>query len=179
MKCFVIGNDSSLSPALLESLDAPAFAVNRIWKIFDRTSWRPDYYVRAELPAYNPEHVKEDLYEMGAVGCVIYMQEGFRSLERWNSHPATRFEYFKTCDGKEAHDWHLPQICGYGTVVHVAMQIAVTLGFDEIEIIGCDMQSKHFYEGELFTNAKLAQKAHEIAKRCCPVRLNYGEPVYG
>lgn len=172
MKAYIVGNGPSITPALLESLDAPAFGVNRIWKIFDWTSWRPDYYVRAEVPAYVEEHVREDLYEIGRVGCVMYLQDGFRSLESRNPHPRTHFEYFKTCEGLE-HDWHLPTICGYGTVVHIAMQIAVTLGFDELELIGCDLGNRHFYSDEFFMNADLARKAHEIARRCCPVKLNY------
>lgn len=174
MKCYVIGNGPSLSPALLESLDAPAFGVNRIWKIFYQTTWRPQFYVRAEVPVYKPEHVIEDLYRMGKVGCVMFLQDGFRGLELWNSHPATRYEYFRTCDGSE-HDWHLPLVCGYGTVVHVAMQIAYLQGFDQIHVIGCDLGDRHFYDDEPFTNSDLARKAHEIARRCCPVELNYEE----
>lgn len=175
MKCFVIGNGPSLSPALLESLEAPCFAVNRIWKIFTETEWRPDYYVRGEVPSYDPEHVREDLKEMGKVGCVTYLQDGFRGLEARNAHPATRYEYFQTCDGSR-HDWHLPVICGYGTVVHVAMQIAVTLGFDEIHLIGCDLGDRHFYD-EPFSGGSLARDAHQIAAKCCPVAV-YGMSLY-
>jgi hypothetical protein len=178
MKCFVIGNGSSLIPELLDKIDAPSFGVNRIWKMFPFTDWRPTYYVRAEVPAYNAEHVQEDLKEMGRQGVVMYLQDGFRGLEPRNPHPQTRFEYFKTCDGSR-HDWHLPLICGYGTVVHVAMQLAVTLGYDEIELLGCDMQPTHFYKDEPFTNADLALDAHRIAARCCGVKVTYEkEEVY-
>lgn len=168
MKAYVIGNGPDLSPTLLESLDAPAFAVNRIWKIFDRTTWRPAYYVRSEVPAYDPDHVREDLEQMGKVGCVMYLQDGFRGLEPKNPHPATRYEFFRTCDGSP-HNWHMPLICGYGTVVQVAIQIAVKDGFDEIHIIGCGGEG-HFYD-EPFHNADLATKANEIARLCSPVRL--------
>lgn len=168
MKCYVIGNGSSLTPALLQSLDAPTFAVNRIWKIFPKVLWYPTYYVRAEVPDYNAEHVKEDLQMMAWTGCTIFLQDGFRGLEPTrNINPTTRFEYFKTCDGSR-HDWHLPLICGYGTVVHIAMQIAVNLGFDEIELVACDLGDRHFYN-EPFRNSELAKDAHEIAARCCPV----------
>lgn len=174
MKCCVIGNGSSLYPEILDRIDAPSFGVNRIWRMFPFTDWRPTYYVRAEVPAYNPDHVKEDLQEMGRIGTVMYLQDGFRGLEPKNPDPKTRFEYFQTCDGSR-HDWHLPLICGYGTVVHIAMQIAVTLGFDEIELLGCDMGNGHFYPDEPFTNAQLAMDAHHIAARCCPVKLDYGK----
>lgn len=177
MKCYVIGNGPSISPALLESLDAPAFAVNRIWKIFSQTTWRPEYYVRAEVPKYIQPHVREDLREVGEVGCVMYLQAGFRSLEARRVHPRTRYEYFTTCDGQE-HDWHLPTICGYGTVVHIAMQIAVTLGFDELHLLGCDLGNRHFYTDELFYSSQLAEKAHAIAAKCCPARVISDLPMY-
>lgn len=175
MKCYVVGNNEAITPALLESLDAPAFGVNRIWRIFRETAWRPAYYVRAEVPAYNLDHVKEDLIEMGRVGCVMYLQAGFHGFaERfWNSkecHPATRFEFFETCGGSR-HDWHLPKICAYGTVTNIAVQIAVTLGFDDIHVTGCGGDG-HFYD-EPFTNRALADDASEIARRCCPVELTY------
>lgn len=173
MKCYVLGNGPSITPELLESLDAPAFGVNRIWRIFRDTHWRPAFYVRAEVPVYDPEHVKGDLYQMGRIGCVMYLHDGFRGLENWNAHPATRYEYFKTCDGSR-HNWHLPQVCGFGTVVHVAIQIAVLQGFDDIHVLGCDLGDRHFYDDEVFRYAELARDAHEIARRCCPVELTYG-----
>src|SRR3990167_6126183 len=106
VKCYVIGSGPSLTVERMESLDAPVFAVNRIWKIFTLTQWRPDYYVRAEVPSYDEEQVKEDLDIMAQVGCTIYMQDGFRSLEPKHANPLTSYEYFKTCDGSK-HDWHL------------------------------------------------------------------------
>ena len=176
MKCYVIGNGSSLTPALLESLDAPSFAVNRIWKMFPFTLWKPTYYVRAEVPDYDLEHVRMDLRQMAWIGCTMYLQNGFRGQEPANCNPDTRFEYFQTCDGSR-HDWHLPKICGYGTVVHIAMQIAVTLGFDEIHLLGCDLGDSHFYD-EPFLSADLARDAHDIAARCCPVPIVSGLEMY-
>ena len=44
-RCFIIGNGPSLTVSDLESLkDEVTFASNRIFKIFDETDWRPDYY---------------------------------------------------------------------------------------------------------------------------------------
>ena len=45
--CFIIGNGPSLEVADLERLHKlliPTFAANRIYKIFDKTNWRPTYY---------------------------------------------------------------------------------------------------------------------------------------
>lgn len=37
MKCYVIGNGSSLYPEILDRIDAPSFGVNRIWRMFPFT----------------------------------------------------------------------------------------------------------------------------------------------
>jgi len=164
-KAFVIGNGASITPELLESLGENTWAVNRIWKIFDRTDWRPKNYVRAEVPSYNVKEVIEDMTEMGKVACVIWYQAGFQPFLRSTPFVRTRCEKFKTCDGKEAHDWHLPLICGYGTVVHIAAQLAVREGATEVEFVGCDLGTEHFYPDVKFTNEELASKAHAIAER--------------
>jgi len=163
MKATVIGSGPSVTPELLESLGENTWAVNRIWKIFEDTDWRPKNYVRCEVPSYNSKDVVEDLNEIGKVGCVMWMQRGFQPYSPVMPHKKTRFEYFKTCDGSE-HDWHLPLVCAYGTVVHVAAQLAVLEGATEVEFVGCDLGTDHFYD-EVFFNSDLARKAHEIAER--------------
>jgi len=165
MKAIIIGNGPSLTPELLESLGENTWACNRIWKMFDKTSWRPKNYVRAELPSYNEQDVLNDLHEMGKVGCRLWLHRGFWGMnEPKKPHPDTGFEYFYTCKGIEEHDWHLPLICGYGTVVHIAAQLAVQQGADEIEFVGCDLGTKHFYPEEVFINEKLAKRANKILK---------------
>jgi len=161
----IVGNGPSVTPELLESLGENTWAVNRIWKIFGDTEWRPKNYVRAELPSYNVKDVVEDLIEMGKVGCVMWIHAGFYPYSPVMPHRKTRYEYFKTCSGKEEHDWHLPLVCGYGTVVHIAAQLAVKDGATEIEFVGCDLGSDHFYPDEDFTAEELAKKAHAIAER--------------
>ena len=51
-RCFVIGNGPSLSPEDLQKLHEngiACFATNRIYKMFDRTDWRPTYYVSEDV----------------------------------------------------------------------------------------------------------------------------------
>ena len=165
MLATIIGNGPSVTPELLESLGENTWAVNRIWKIFGDTEWRPKNYVRCEVPSYNSKDVVEDLTEIGKVGCVMWIQAGFQPYSPVQPHRKTRYEYFKTCDGKEEHDWHLPLICAYGTVVQIAAQLAVKEGATEIEFVGCDGGTDHFYPDEDFTGEELSNKAHAIAKR--------------
>ena len=169
MKSIIIGNGPSLTPALLESLDGETWAVNRIWKMFGMTTWRPDNWVRGELPDYNEEAVKEDFRMMRDTGCHLWIQEGFTGHS--NLLAGANLTTFRTCDGTQEHDWHLPRVCGYGTVVNIAMQLAIINGATELELVGCDLgMPAHFYGQEGNRDGdELALNAHRIAAWCSPV----------
>ena len=48
-RCFIIGNGPSLSAVDLDSIKGEiSFACNRIYNIFDKTIWRPTFYVCAD-----------------------------------------------------------------------------------------------------------------------------------
>src|SRR3990172_1064815 len=199
MRHYILGNGPSLTYEFLKDWHPPGkvWGVNRVWKHWTGQHghpdllFRPDFYVRCEVPEYNPDHVKQDLAMIGESGAKCYIQAGFLGVISLGevmskqTNPHTSFEPFVTCDGKHQHDWHLrpelsslmilPKICGYGTAVHVAMQLAVEVEkATEIVLVGCDMGDLHFYPEERFANEKLAVKAHEIAARCCPVPIYDG-----
>ena len=45
-RCFIIGNGPSLGIHDLEKIKGEiSFGTHRIYEIFDKTSWRPDYYL--------------------------------------------------------------------------------------------------------------------------------------
>ena len=55
-RCFIIGNGPSLRPDDLDKLKTEiCFATNRIYYIFDRTSWRPDFYVSIDNDVLSKE----------------------------------------------------------------------------------------------------------------------------
>ena len=196
MRHYILGNGPSLTYEFLKDWhpDGKTWGVNRVWKHWTGQHgradllWRPDFYVRCEVPEYSRDHVAEDLRMMADSkhrnstypDIMCYLQLGFARFVE-TSH-IKNYKLFTTCDGKTHHDWHLdrgpvdllPSICGYGTVVHVAMQLAVTEGATEIVLIGCDMGDLHFYPEERFVNEKLANKAHQIAARCSPIPIYDG-----
>lgn len=177
MRAFVIGNGPSLEDTPLELLGKErTFAVNRIWKIFDQTTWRPTDYVRCELPEYDGGDVCEDLKHMSKTAAKLWIQAGFfRYAARTDVAFGRPVTPFSTCNGGVAHDWHFDlgdNICGYGTVVQVAIQLAVLGGAKEIYLVGCDLgQPSHFYGDEGINNDDKNIRAHEIVKECCPVPI--------
>jgi len=172
MRHFVLGNGPSLSRVPFESLMFErTWGVNRIWKLFPRTAWRPTYYVRSEVPSYRKEDVLEDLEHIKSEKLIAFLQAGFKGFVEqtynWGDKLTKRF--FGTCPGED-HPWHLPEICGFGTVVHTAIQLAIYSGATEIYLLGCDLGKEHFYD-EPFENEDLALKAHQYAYESSPVPI--------
>ncbi|MBO7254734.1 MAG: hypothetical protein J6V36_05480, partial [Clostridia bacterium] len=51
-RCFIIGNGPSLSVNDLNKIyekNIPTFSTNRIFKLFEKTDWRPTYYVSEDI----------------------------------------------------------------------------------------------------------------------------------
>lgn len=45
-RCFIVGNGPSLTMSDLQAIsEEDCFGANHIYKLFDKTSWRPKYYV--------------------------------------------------------------------------------------------------------------------------------------
>jgi hypothetical protein len=167
-RAFILGNGPSLNDLDFNKLKGETtYAVNRIWKMFDKTDWRPTHYVRGEV-AIKRQDVFEDFIEMAKYpGIQWHMMAGLQRIkQQW--HPEGT-EYFAACEGS-GHPWHLPMICAYGTVVHIAMQIAVRDGAKSIYLLGCDLGDKHFYPDAAFSNDD-AYAAHILANGSCPVPI--------
>lgn len=176
---YVIGNGPSLLNVDFSKLAGErTYAVNRIWKLWKNNpdfTWRPTDYVRCEFPRIDRKASDVDIAEMSWIRDLHFHLEE-RLFPSWykghHREVSTHNDHFKTCGGKEEHDWHLPQICGYGTVVTTAIQVAILDGASEIYLLGCDLTTpEHPWGREGFDRNELALRAHEIAARCSPVPI--------
>ena len=145
MRAFVIGNGYSLAKTNLELLQNDiTFACNRISKIYDTTDWRPTHYVRAEEAGIqSPDTYRED-FEIHK-DCEIWANPYFfEFIDKKKGHLIRACPHYldnfdeDTCPTQ----WHLPHYCSFGSTVNVAIQIAVTLGYGPIYLIGCDLGYK-------------------------------------
>jgi len=190
-RCFIIGNGPSLTPEILDRLiDERTFAVNRIAKIFDRTEWRPTFYVGVTDAIFDGRHRGDIL-------------EGIRSSDtaicwgRYREIPAThsiKHIIYVNCSHDEdarsdqaKDEWWSDDVAErldkFGVSVFPALQLAVYFGFTTIYLIGCDgnytppsngKDNSHFdnayrpfdvapnYDYEELNKALL--RAHEIAE---------------
>lgn len=153
-----------------------SFATNRIHHIYPFTRWRPTYYVRTEPPmGGDPVSFFEE--------CKLHIAAGEKCIfphweEEVGIHP--NVEFINTCHHykypadhkKTPQEWHLPMVCDFGTVLTAAMQIAVLKGYSRIFLVGCDLTGGHFSEKDNgLTQTELWRKAHEIAKKSCPIPI--------
>jgi hypothetical protein len=154
MRCFVIGNGTSLTPDQLDMVHEakiPSFACNRINLIYPQTKWRPDVYVHPESLAPDMPYILENV----EMGITCYLGEHYakppRGVMDLDDERTPNIHFIKDChhhtcnfDSPEIPDeWHLPQLCSFGGSVNVAMQVAVMNGFDEIVLLGCDLEYKN------------------------------------
>jgi hypothetical protein len=142
MKCVIVGNGTSLSVQQLDLIGAagiPSFACNRINLIYDKTGWRPDFYVHPESLAPDIPYIQENI----DLGIECYIGEHFQP----DIKSGENVKWIKDChhhllpfhSDELPDEWHMPQPCTFGGSVNVAMQWAVLKGFDELILIGCDL----------------------------------------
>lgn len=139
-RCFIVANGPSLRSEDLELLHSKGevtFAMNRIFKIFPQTNWRPTYYVcEDELIAAD---CQKEINEIPAKEKFIPIE-----IKWWHNINIENAIHFHL-------NYSLEYECEYGfsadishqvecarTVTCSCMQIAAYMGFSEIYLIGVD-----------------------------------------
>jgi len=158
---FVVGNGPSLLDTPLDKLIGEnSVGLNRIHLMYDKTDWRPTYYVKTD---HNPHLVnmwaEETMLQIN-LGIKCYLWEAFRDglpedhcnnetlpvgigdfpnvtwIPRCKHHGIP--SYSSPHNGR-ALKWHLPEICSAYSGIGPAIQVAVLNGATEIYLLGCDL----------------------------------------
>lgn len=159
-RVFVIGNGPSLAHTNLDLLEKEVtFGCNRVLPLYERTSMRLTHYVRSEgMELFNfPDPTiwaPDVLHHLKDPNCTTWLNTYFRiNLEKinegrnWAEAKPGKVNWIGACTHYLTHYdkddcpvlWHLPNLCSYGSSVTVAIQIAVTLGYSPIYLVGCDL----------------------------------------
>ncbi len=143
-RCFIIGNGPSLSANDLTTLHEHGeitFAFNRIYHIFDQTSWRPTYYI-----SQDQKMLKGCVREVNQIKASIKF---FPIEAKWYYGIIPCDATYFHCDNRHADDGKplfsqdvALRIYNSNTVVYTALQLAAHMGFKEIYLIGVD---HHFH----------------------------------
>lgn len=139
-RCFIVANGPSLRAEdldLLHQRGEITFGMNRIYKLFDQTQWRPTYYVcEDELIAQSQQ---KEINAIEAKAKFIPIE-----LKWWHDVSVDGACYFHLNYSEEqrypyafstdiAH-----QLDCRGTVTFSCMQLATYMGFSEIYLLGVD-----------------------------------------
>lgn len=153
-RCFIIGNGPSLTPKDLDKLiNEDTFAFNRIYYLFDRTKWRPTYYmcVDADVLEMNAKEISDlDL------PCIL-LGKKIRNERRDNVHLICDYAPFKL----NKWDYTTPFVsedvsryfCSCYTVTFEALQLALYMGYEEIYLLGVD----HNYSVKVSPSGKVSR----------------------
>lgn len=142
-RCFIIGNGPSLRVEDLEKLSNEfTFASHRIYKIFNKTTWRPTYYCAQDQALIN-----DSFNEINNIdGCVKII-----AFDKTPQNKINDCLFIKIhCDDfypdlpKFSEDM-LNGIYEGFTVTYMCIQLAIYMGFKEIILLGVD----HSYSIEI------------------------------
>ena len=138
-RCFLIGTGPSLTPEDLDKLKGEySFASNRIYLIFDKTSWRPSYFAAhdamflARCHRETRRHISSPVfYALSSVTDFALKGERFYfsgGAADWypNDHLSVEFS-----ESPSMLNWG-------GTVTYDCMQLAAYMGFREVYLLGMD-----------------------------------------
>ena len=193
-RCFLIGNGPSLCTEDLDKLPAGneiSFACNRIYKIFSKTNWRPDYYFAADaalIQLYHKEIAGLDIENKFISNPAQIMYDDSRIITDVFEHGLGVVHYFNKIiayskeNGIPFSEDPSKALHITNTVMYPMLQMAVYMGFSEIYLLGVDhtfpamedinaynINGTHFYAEEPEENKKFVALHgavdYEIAER--------------
>ncbi|MGG7620232.1 6-hydroxymethylpterin diphosphokinase MptE-like protein [Bacillus coreaensis] len=135
-RCFIIGNGPSLKPEDLERLKGEyTFASNKIYKIFNKTTWRPTFYMVVD-PIVLEENVEEiNLVEAKTKFTLKVYKHLFNADIYFNNN------LYKNKRGNFSTNI-MESLYSSGSVSYHLLQIAYYMGFSEVYLLGHDYNFK-------------------------------------
>ena len=139
-RCFIVANGPSLTAEDLDRLQKEGeitFAMNRIYKMFPNTSWRPTYYACEDVNIFHES--QDDINSLPAQIKFVPINHKW-----YNGVDIRDAAYFwANYDRKKDYpDSFSPEIAkqmdSMGTVTFTCINIAAYMGFKEIYLIGVD-----------------------------------------
>lgn len=148
-RCFIVVTGPSLTLQDLEMLRGEySFSVNSIVNVFDKTDWRPNFYVVSDpIPFKKVGHKIEEYQEQIEY---IFLPNTFRSKSI--KHIAFVNSYTKTTRARYYNNYSevMPTntdkyFVDASTVTFTCMQLARYLGFSKVYLLGqdCDFSGKN------------------------------------
>lgn len=134
-RCFIVGNGPSLTINDLELIkDEDCFAANLIYKLFDKTDWRPKYYFIQDRYADTGNDLDTLDIEYLFVGNYYWRTRELNNPKAICTNNVRNFNKKNVAFSNDISK----KIIDYHTVTYSMIQAAIYFGYDEIYLIGMD-----------------------------------------
>lgn len=141
-RCFIVGNGPSLTVEDLNKLkEEDTFAFNRIYYIFDKTEWRPTYYMCVDtgvlgmnLPEIEKLNLPNIILSNIARYSVKTQTENIHYLYDYSKFKINRWGFDPPYISEDVSE----HFCFCFTVTFDAIQLAIYMGYSEIYLLGVD-----------------------------------------
>jgi len=168
-RCFLIGNGPSLTFSDLDLIkDEITFGCNLIYKIYDKTEWKPTFHCLAD--GLYAKKIGDELIDN--ICCDIFAVESVeKHLRKYNGD--YNIVSIKNIGAPKNGSYKVVSPLAYhypgGTVMSMMLCLAMYMGFKEIYLLGVDCTSSlsssgHFIKGYMNDNIKRLDMKR-IAKR--------------
>ena len=164
-RCFIVATGPSLRTEDLDKLKLhgeKSIGVNKIYLAFERTDWKPDYYIVSDHYCIEEsgDEIKKIQVENKFVSDLYpeFWQEAVPdNIYKYHCH----WSYTENCLAAFSDDIEYG-VYASGTITYEALQLAVYLGFKEIYLLGVDFNfsedykdtSNHFVSNYYSPNSK-------------------------
>lgn len=155
-RCFLIGNGPSLSPDDLHLLkDEYTFGTNMVYKIFDRTDWRPSFHCVSD--SIYATRLRDELYE-NVKSPLFTIEKTYHKMTK--RPPDTTYVHTVASERYKVKGNLFAYCMVKATVMTLAMEFAFHMGFSEIYLLGVDCTNPHVAGGHFtdnYTTKEIAQ----------------------
>jgi hypothetical protein len=184
-RCFLIGNGPSLRAEDLDTLHRHGeitFACNKIYLMFDRTQWRPDFYCVSDTAGLAWYWEKIIQLINGPVKIFSSYLRYILPNMRFDAHTVFVYMTHENCENslpRFSSDASVQCFVGYTILYDIMLQVAAYMGFDEIYLLGVDntlpvsdkFGTYSHFSADYFTKEEIVYYDH-IGKRSYPGRVN-------
>lgn len=141
-RVFLVGNGPSLNKTPLYLLkDEKKICFNRFYISIEKLNWKPNFYMAVDDLVLGDLLSDFDLISSN-VDLIFFPNIHLKGKEYYNKFPTKKkLIYFKPSFGHKFSK-KLPKVYPGSSVIYEAMQILNYLGFDQIILIGVDMNYK-------------------------------------
>ena len=136
-RCFILGNGPSLRVGDLDRLKSEyTFASNKIFLIFNETSWRPTFY---SVEDHLVLEQNQDEIESVEAEYKIFPSYPIQRARSFSNSIYFRLHYQDFYPNEPEFSDNLMKTLYWGSsIVYTQMQLAVAMGFSQIYLIGVD-----------------------------------------